>query len=408
MKRVMILMSSYTGHGHKSICDSLVEQFQDYPDVEVEVVEGFGLIGQAGINASKMYGPMTRKAQDLWKLTYLLSYQTAGVIADIMETLIHDRFMKKLMFFQPDLIITVHSLFNGSVLNLLEHYHIDIPMVTLQADIIDIHPTWCDPRALVTLCPTREALEASVRLGMPRSKLKLVGFPTRARFCEAARQAEHPDYDGSRPLQCLLMSGGEGSGNLKKYALELLNHFDCEVSVICGRNQRLKRALEDELVAQYGKRARIYGFCENVQDYMIASDLVIARGSPNTLMEAVVCNAPIVITGALPGQEAENPSLMANHDLGIICPSIKMLAPLVRDLLADDAMRLKEIRAAQRAYRNLDNAKNIARYLYSITEHKQREIPQFKLKFPAAMHAKYAMRVARRPFNRLYRSGKRD
>ena len=38
MKKVMILMSAYTGHGHKSITDSLVEQFAAYPDVEVEVV----------------------------------------------------------------------------------------------------------------------------------------------------------------------------------------------------------------------------------------------------------------------------------------------------------------------------------------------------------------------------------
>ena len=36
-----------------------------------------------------------------------------------------------------------------------------------------------------------------------------------------------------------------------------------------------------------------------------ATDLVIARASPNTLMEAVVMNVPILITGSLPGQEAE-------------------------------------------------------------------------------------------------------
>ena len=61
MKKVMILMSAYTGHGHKSITDSLIEQFSAYPDVESEVVEGFALIGRAAISSAKMYGPVTQR-----------------------------------------------------------------------------------------------------------------------------------------------------------------------------------------------------------------------------------------------------------------------------------------------------------------------------------------------------------
>ena len=40
------------------------------------------------------------------------------------------------------------------------------------------------------------------------------------------------------------------------------------------------------------------------------SDIMIARGSPNSFFEGVVMNVPLIITGALPGQEQGNPELV--------------------------------------------------------------------------------------------------
>ena len=129
--------------------------------------------------------------------------------------------MKRLAQFKPDLILTVHPMFNGSIINLLEYYKVDIPLIALQADIINIHKTWCDPRAYLTLCPTEEAYSASIAMDMPPERLVKCGFPTRAQFIRAAQSGERREYDGVRPLQCLMMSGGEGSGNMQKYAVEL-------------------------------------------------------------------------------------------------------------------------------------------------------------------------------------------
>ena len=61
-------------------------------------------------------------------------------------------------------------------------------------------------------------------------------------------------------------------------------HFTCNVTIICDRNERMKAMLEDTMVPKYGGRVRILGFCDNVQDYMLESDLMIARGSPNTCL----------------------------------------------------------------------------------------------------------------------------
>ncbi|NLG24142.1 MAG: glycosyltransferase [Clostridiales bacterium] len=403
MKKLMILTSVYTGHGHKSISDSLAEAFQQYSDLQVDVAEAFLLIGEAGIRLSKMYGPMTRNARELWKLTYALSNRSDHLVSSTMSGLIHDRFMQKLSQSKPDMILTVHPMFNGSVLNILDYYGIDVPLIALQADIINIHRTWCDPRAHRTLCPTEEAYAASIAMDMPPERLVKCGFPTRAQFIRAAQTIERREYDGVRPLECLMMSGGEGSGNMQRYAVELLNRFNCNIDILCGRNAALRRALDRELTKKYGARVRVHGFVADVETYMMRSDLVIARGSPNSLMEAVVCNVPVLITGALPGQEADNPSLMERHHLGVMCPSPSAVKRVVSDLVADGGAQLKDIIRAQREYRNFDNAKNIADLVYREIRPLSYQVPPYRLRFHAPDLLASDLRTSRTSARRLPR-----
>lgn len=379
MKKIMILSSNYTGHGHASIAQAITEQLDQYDDVRYEVVDGFELIGKAGISMSKLYGPITRNARELWKVSFALLDQHPAPLNESITALIHDRFVKKLSNFMPDLILTVHPFFNGSVLDILDFYKLDIPFYALQADIINIHGSWCDPRATLTLCPTQEAYDSSIQRGMAPEKLKICGFPTRAMFCDAARAHDTPLYDGTRPLNCLLMSGGEGSGNMLKYAQSLLRYVNCNLKIVCGRNKKLQQDLIAALGGEYHDRLTVYGFLDNIHERMLESDLVIARGSPNTLMEAVVLGVPLIITGSLPGQEADNPALMVSHNLGVMCDNPVSLPSIVNTLMADGGKRLQDIREAQRAYRNLDNAKNIARFIHDAAVSVERPAPKKRL-----------------------------
>ena len=364
MKKILLITSVYTGHGHKSISDSLAEQFSEYPNIEVKVVDGFELLGDFGVQLSKLYGPATRYARQFWKVGWHLSDHHDGLMKQGISTLSQNRFQRLMTDYRPDLILTVHAMFNGSVLKLLKSCGMgDIPLVTLQADIINIHKSWCEPHAHRTICPTPEAYECSLRHGMPAEKLVLMGFPTRRRFTDMARTMDAPDYDGSRPLRCMMMSGGEGSGNLMRYANILMRHTNAELTVICGRNKKIRKHLTQAFLPRYEGRIRILGFVSDIQNEMAAHDVLIARGSPNSLLEGVVMNLPLIVTGALPGQERDNPKLIANHKLGLICKTPEDLPRLIDQLTADNCALYRQIRTAQREYRNFDNAKNIAEYI---------------------------------------------
>ncbi len=72
---------------------------------------------------------------------------------------------------------------------------------------------------------------------------------------------------------------------------------------------------------------------------------------------------PLLITGSLPGQEADNPAVMTTHNLAALCENPASAPAIIQALLADSGKRLKEISRAQREYRRFDNAERIARRL---------------------------------------------
>lgn len=376
VKNILIISSNYTGHGHKSITESLCEHFSKYPDINVHIIDGFTLGGNITLRIGKLYGSVTRNAKELWRLMWDISLKKPALIDELVEFTIKDAFLKLLKSVKPDLILSVHPNFNGSILNIIEEYKINIPFVTFIADLVSITPLWTDPRADYIICPTTESKYKALEFGVPEAKTRLLGFPVRSRFCQhIGKVPEDNSYTFDRPLECLIMSGGEGSGNMSTVAKILLRNFDCRIKIVAGRNQIMKRRLERTLLEKYSDRVEIFGFVDNIQDLMLASDIAFTRGSPNTALEAVMCNVPIIITGALPGQEEGNPSYLQKNNLGVICKDARKLRSVVNDLLANNAKKLNQIKKAQREFRNPDVAKNIVDFILSIESRGEINIP---------------------------------
>ncbi len=370
-KNILIISSDITGHGHKSITESLLEQFRNHPGIKVKVIEGFALNGVLGIRVGKMYGPITRASKETWKLIWDITEKKPSLMIEFGEATIHDRFVKILNEVKPDVILTIHPNYNASITNILEKINSTIPVFAVVADPVSISALWCNPKATYTLCPTEEARESCLKNNVPEERIRVFGFPVRQRFyrhlqtgdgihyTDRAMENYVPEY----PLQFLIMSGGEGSGNMSRYARILLKNFDCRVKLLCGRNKLLKKRLEHTLLEKYADRVEVLGFTENVQDLMLASDVILARASPNTMTEAIMCNIPLVITGALPGQEEGNPGYAEKHGLGVICTEPSSLKTVIAGLLANNFEKLMQIKKAQARYRNPNSARDIVEFI---------------------------------------------
>jgi 1,2-diacylglycerol 3-beta-galactosyltransferase len=68
---------------------------------------------------------------------------------------------------------------------------------------------------------------------------------------------------------------------------------------------------------------------------MRAADLIVTKAGPSSVMEAVNAGLPIVLSGALPGQEDGNVKFIVEGGAGLWAPSADKVVKAVRCLISD-------------------------------------------------------------------------
>ena len=365
-KKIMIISSEFTGRGHKSITDAICEQLNKIDSVDVFVLEGFNMMGKFGMKLSKSYGPLTRTSKKAWAITWNFTQHSFSTINNAIKTFVKKKFMHIIDEVQPDVIVSVHPMFVGCIIDIMEKNNVKIPFISMYADLVSISNLWTDPRADYSICYTQEAIDYSLKMGIPEEKIKKFSFPVRERFTYGNPVAGSQIFKSSKIPTFLIMSGGEGSGNMIDLSRMLLNNFNCRVKVLAGRNEALREKFEKHEKEKYGERLDVYGFIDAIEELMLSSDLAFMRGSPNTILEAINCCLPVIITDALPGQEAGNPKYFEENLLGCQARKIDEIRETVKNLLDNDAEKLMDIKEHQKKFRNLDAAKEIAEFIVSL------------------------------------------
>ena len=69
MKKILIISSEYTGHGHKSVHTALIQGFEKlYKDsIEIKVINGFTLGGPDLLAAERLYNQCVKYFPKLWE-----------------------------------------------------------------------------------------------------------------------------------------------------------------------------------------------------------------------------------------------------------------------------------------------------------------------------------------------------
>lgn len=358
MRKLLIITSHFTGHGHKSISDALEERLSAYGDLEIKSIDGFSLMNRfEQYMAEYTYGPITRMPGKAWEWNFTAGQVLRKPVNVVVAAMIKAKLLALLESFRPDAILSVHPIFLSTVLDVLEEAGLDIPLFAHEVDLIDITEYWFDPRIALVLAPTREAYEATVARVDDASRVVQVGFPVRSRFMNVPAPAPH---EGT---VVTVMSGSEASGVIRTVARILLRRTDAHVNVVCGRNKKLKKKLREAFGEQYRGRLSVMGFVEDIQNVMAASDVLLLRASPNAAMEAVALNIPVILFDRLAGQELHNPDVLQGHGVAKYCPDPEALPGCLKALFDNNGAEIEAMRAAQRAYAPTDAAAETARLL---------------------------------------------
>ncbi len=370
-RRILLVSSDYTGHGHKSISMALTESLSDVdPDLVVSEINGFSLGGHFGTYLEKLYVPLVTNAPPLWKAFFVLADNFSNLFNIYTAHKIETAFLEALKINKPDLIISVHPGFVGSIHKLLDKHKLDIPVIVMISDLISIADIWFDKRCAYILCPTDEAKLVALHKGISEDKIKVFGFPLRQKFCRGhlGKPENTHENEVQEPLDFLVFANAFGKRQTKKTILTLLENFDCRVTLLTGRDDALKISLEKSLLPLTKGRLILPGYVTNMEEFMQQSDLLITKAGPNILMEAIHCGIPVVISGRLPGQEEGNPGWILARKLGLSSFNLRHLSGVVSKLLANDHLLLREIAANQHRYATPDATRETAIFLSTVSK----------------------------------------
>jgi processive 1,2-diacylglycerol beta-glucosyltransferase len=357
---ILFVTSFSTGQGHKSITEAIRSQIaRQAPHARITVVDGFAIGNWLSRASGKVYNNLALYAPRLWGAIYRWCDFARNSTNKLTAKCIREGFIECLDENSPDVIVSVHAAFVGSILRILSEERRVVPVISVIADLDNVTSLWHDPRVHSILCPTLEASKRMLALGLPEDKVKIFGFPVRDEFLSAKDEQK----DESGPLKALLISGSQGSKKTRAIVKSLMDSKSCSMRIITGSNALLKSMLELLFAKHIGKGIEIMGFTKEVEKCMREADFLIARASPNVLMEAINLEKPLVITETFYGQERKNPKFILKHNLGIVCRSPKKLPKAISGMMEDGATLFNSIKGSQRNYKKPEAAAHIAEHI---------------------------------------------
>ena len=345
--RILILMSDIGG-GHRSCTLALQQEFAHwFPGVhEVFSVDVFKQFAPWPLDYVPLaYKYIANKLPGFWQWVFsnygslITEEQMATWLAGYLEPY----FELLLESMRPDVLVTVNPLFHPTLFRHLQATGRDLPVVSVVSDLVTPHGSWFHSQLDLCCVPTVQAAVAARRYRVSERNVRVYGLPVRRQFVDVEVRERRAwkrllDMEEQLPL-ILVIGGGEGFGTIATLVEQLVASRrrkampDCQVAVICGRNKALARRLAQSFGTE---QVRVLGFVTDMYAWMAASDCAVTKAGPGTIMEAAAMGLPVILSGFVPGQEAENPAFVIRHGMGTYAPSPASQVSVLTEWLSDE------------------------------------------------------------------------
>ncbi|MDH7577474.1 MAG: glycosyltransferase [Bacillota bacterium] len=330
MLDVLIFTASYGG-GHrqaaraltKSLClcrqglRTEVADFMELISPTLNKVAWFTYIKSVR-NTPSLYGYFYQvtdhiKIEPLWEKR--LNYFVVQKILDFLR----DR--------SPRLIVATYPVAAGAISCLKEQGLVEVPLVTVITDNA-VHSQWIHPCTDLYLVGSEYVREGLICRGVPGFKIAVSGIPIDPKFARLPSRAPLFEKFALTPgiAVILVMTGAAGMLRGVPSICRMLDSisFPVQVLVVTGGDRRLYHRLQ-EFARRSTKPLRVYGFVENVEEFMAVADLLITKAGGLTTSEALAAGLPMFIYRPIPGQEAENTRYLAKIGAGLPVNNLQQL-----------------------------------------------------------------------------------
>lgn len=342
-----LILSCNTGEGHNS-CGKAIQQEMLASGIPCEMEDAFRFISP-GFSAFVTFGfvRIYRYLPGLFRFGYRYSEKHPGVFKPSsgiyrLLTAGAERLYRYIKENEYDTVICTH-VFSALIVSEILRRHALALQTCFVATDYTCSPS-CEQSALdAYFIPDASLSEEFVRCGVAAEKIIASGLPIRRDFLHILPHAEAKKRVGLAPQDkhLVIMCGSMGCGPIRKVVRNIAPILPdgCYVSVLCGTNQRLKKAIDREHTGE--SRIRTYGYIDDVSAMLDSADLYLTKPGGISVTEATSKRLPMLFVDAVAGCEAYNMRFFTERGVAATAGSPADLAKKAVSLLENETSLLK-------------------------------------------------------------------
>ncbi|MDP2942788.1 MAG: glycosyltransferase [Candidatus Omnitrophota bacterium] len=219
---------------------------------------------------------------------------------------------------RPDCVISTHFLSTDIVSNLKALKLYEGKHITCVTDY-GVHAFWIAKHVDNYVVASEYSKKELIAKGIVAENIRILGIPVQHKFTEKMEREAAIRKLGLKEglFNILIIGGGLGVGPIPAL-VKVISGCACpfQLVVVCGNNKELVDELQG-LAAGAKMPVKVYGFVENVNEFMDASDVMISKPGGLSLSEALVKGLPVLVSSYIAGHEEKNLRFLEKNNVGI-------------------------------------------------------------------------------------------
>lgn len=342
MNKILIMYAT-AGIGHKKASLAVKKALDEVASKEYEVT----IIDSLDYTTNtfkrqylEFYLFMVNKMPFIWGLSYYLTDNYFfNLIISKLRRLNNACYSKRLTEFlianNYDCIISTHFFGSEVASELKKSGRIGARLVTVVTDY-RLHSWWVSEPTDIYVVAGVDAREDLIRWRIDPAKIKVLGIPVEPAFTKKVDKVKVLSSlgFGDGIFTILVIGGGFGVGPIEDI-VNAVNSINKPVQLIavCGHNEELVKRLE-AIKSNGNMSIKIFGFIDNVYEYMEISDILISKSGGITVSESMAKVLPMIVIAPIIGQETRNCDFLIKHGSAIKIEAVSELPGLLQDLVS--------------------------------------------------------------------------
>ncbi|MBU0895117.1 MAG: glycosyltransferase [Candidatus Omnitrophica bacterium] len=325
MRKILIAYAT-AGIGHKKAAQAVKAALDEMApaDTEVRLIDALDYTGPFfKWLYLQMYLFMVNKTPTFWGLSY---YFTDNPLVNILVSKLRrlnnwfnsKKLREYLLEWKPDAIISTHFFASEVIGDMKKQGILRSRLITVITDY-GSHSWWIADKTDAYVVACEDTKGDLIKWGVEEPRIKVLGIPVEPIFSKPLDGQAILDKTGMKDdrLTALVIGGGFGVGPIEAI-VKIIDSISrpMQIIAICGHNEELVKRLE-ALKLNFKDKMVVFGFVNNVYEYMEIADLLISKSGGITVSESLAKELPMVVIAPIIGQETRNSSFLVSHGAAI-------------------------------------------------------------------------------------------